>query len=1191
MILRPWTALVALVAAVAMLWLIAPHNSDLAELAARAGAWDQAAELLERASQEHPADARLKSRLIEAYAHAGRHEAALAALEAEARTRALSPAERTLARAAALAAGQPRRGLRLLTGPNQAATQAEWPPLVDLALQAGELKLARKVQSLILKVHPQDPEAIARTRDLALADTDLASALVAQRTLYALAPSPANGHQLEGLLLQAGRPAEALAVHETLSALPGDLGWYVRAAQLAAWAKQPERAVPFLMAIYQASHAPADAHKLLGALAATRHPAAAATARLVLEQHERDRAVAREAEGLLVALGRADVVLDVRLARVGRAPDDVAAHRSATELAMQLGRHDVALAELGRWLKRRPNDLGDRHRLAQVLAWDGQLTEARRAYMALLPHARWLGTATETRWLGEWLAVSEPTLDRTPIGLSALERLVTLTPGRLDARRRLAEALWAREDREEAVAQARRVATDAQASRDDRVRLGLWLLDAGGTAEGLTRLARLDHQQRLAPQALARAAFAAGDSERWRTAGYFFRRYADVRPTEPLGWEGLAWARERSGDLTGAIAAWKRRLAIAAPNSARVQAARLLEAAGKPDEAYRWVAPVGSVDGLRLRVRLASALERPDEALTALRALVALRPDESSARLALADGLARRGDRAAARLQCELALARAPGDAEVLVGVAARMLAFGTPGRREALMNRLASLPRPGPEALRLLASYEQGRSPERAARWLDALHQQVTGDAASWLLRGDLAARLGQARLAEEAYTMSLAYAVPGRVDEQEARAMALERLGRTEEALGAWHALADAAPERLAAPLALATHYLQTGDLNEAQLYVDQARAAAPGGFEGRLLAAQVHLARGNAADALPLLAALHAEAPRSAFITATEAQAHARLGQLRLAHERAFEAAAIAPADEGLRAMARAYREQGANRVGVEAGTEALGTLVRTRTGVGAEVAVDDRFRLGGALKRLDWTGAAFAQEATLSARYRTGPWRADAQVALANQGGMPQAPFGQASLRWAGSHAAAGVGLGEARWEESIQSVQGAGRERRAGLDLSWRPVEPVTLRAAADVGALSLHGAPVGTATTLVGEASARVSATSPWSLNYAWRDRRWGQAGAMVGLPAGLSTHTVAVGFNAGQGPWRVEVQPGYVLEMLTGSHAPSVSGALVWEPGLASELRLSGAWSGVNVLQGGSGDYRRLELTGHWWF
>ncbi|MFN3430269.1 MAG: tetratricopeptide repeat protein, partial [Candidatus Sericytochromatia bacterium] len=426
---------------------------------------------------------------------------------------------------------------------------------------------------------------------------------------------------------------------------------------------------------------------------------------------------------------------------------------------------------------------------------------------------------------------------------------------------------------------------------------------------------------------------------------------------------------------------------------------------------------------------------------------------------------------------------------------------------------------------------------------------------------------------------------------DEREARAVALERLGRDEEAAEAWLALAESVPQRPTAVLALARRCLAAGDAEGATRYVERARAIAPAAFETRLLEADALMADGRAAEALPILNTLHAERPHLLFLVASRAQAHARLGEVRRAYGLAVEAQALAPADAGVAALVREFRARGASQVRLAVGEERLGAWTRTHAGLRTEAVVDDRWRLTGSLRRLDWGVAGTAQEGSVGASWQSGPWRAETHMAFAAQAGAAQAPLADASLRWEAPTLGLHAGAAEARWDESTQSLLAAGRERRGEATAWWRPVPALSLQGGLAAGALTLGGAPVGTSRTLSAEAMLHPIAKVPLTLSYGLRQRTWGQAGPAVGLPTELTAHTLALGYAAVAGPWRLEIQPGYGLVAATGRRGPTLAGTLTWAPNTGSELRLSGGWSGANLSQGGPDGYHQVELGGHWWW
>ncbi|MFN3431261.1 MAG: tetratricopeptide repeat protein, partial [Candidatus Sericytochromatia bacterium] len=306
MILRTWQLIALGVVVSGGLYLAWPRDPELAEVQLRAGALDEGLRLLERVRRAAPQDEALRRRLGRAYEQAGRLGPAVGLLEEEAAKRPLTAEERARARRLALAIGDPARALALLTRPNQPAPTTELAALVDLALQAGDLATAIRLQRRLADERP-GVATLARLRDLALGAGDPAGAVAAQRRLIGIAPTRAHRERLVELWVSAGDNAEALAAFEALGPAPGaEAAHHRRAAQLAEWAGLGARAVPHWRALYALEPELALGRKLLAALVAAKDPGALAFAGQLAAEHPTDAALRRDYAGLLLAAGRVD---------------------------------------------------------------------------------------------------------------------------------------------------------------------------------------------------------------------------------------------------------------------------------------------------------------------------------------------------------------------------------------------------------------------------------------------------------------------------------------------------------------------------------------------------------------------------------------------------------------------------------------------------------------------------------------------------------------------------------------------------------------------------------------------------------------------------------------------------------------------------------------------------------------------
>ncbi|MNT37006.1 hypothetical protein D3C72_1731220 [compost metagenome] len=113
----------------------------------------------------------------------------------------------------------------------------------------------------------------------------------------------------------------------------------------------------------------------------------------------------------------------------------------------------------------------------------------------------------------------------------------------------------------------------------------------------------------------------------------------------------------------------------------------------------------------------------------------------------------------------------------------------------------------------------------------------------------------------------------------------------------------------------------------------------------------------------------------------------------------------------------------------------------------------------------------------------------------------------------------------------------------------------------------------------------------RAAPDSPWGMRYQFRERDWGTAGPLVGLPSKLGYHSVLASLNGSGGGWQGELRPGYQWDAASGEGAPVLAGDLSLRWGLANEVGLSAIWSGRSLAQGAAGSYQRLDLSYRWWF
>lgn len=458
-----------------------------------------------------------------------------------------------------------------------------------------------------------------------------------------------------------------------------------------------------------------------------------------------------------------------------------------------------------------------------------------------------------------------------PVGLARLRALVALAPDRLDWRRTLARTLEDAGKPGASMTQWRAIAANPHATADDLREAARELIGHAAQPEGVALLESLADAGRLDAGQLQDAAVQAGSAGLWPQAAHLLEALAAVAPKDPWPLEVLARVEERQGHVDAAVTAWRRRFALPGSQpSQHLAAVALLERQGKAAEAIALLETFEStadVSEWRERASLAWELGRAREEVDARRALYRLAPGDQENRLALADRLGAEGDHDGARHLYDEALAMAGDDADTLAALAARWVDGGRDEAAAPLLAKLAALDDPPDEALLVLARAERVHDPAAAAGWLDRLHAGGGGDAGTWLLRGDLAHRLGDAATAAAAWRHVLDLvplnATDATVLAERARAAAsLAGVPATGKAyhqplLGAAHSWAafygaDAPPDRLSVPDVLVLEpdhawqpsrfrrpgqkvlaYLSLGEVNRSRPYF-AALAARPGTLE---------------------------------------------------------------------------------------------------------------------------------------------------------------------------------------------------------------------------------------------------------------------------------------------------------------------------------------------------------------------
>jgi tetratricopeptide (TPR) repeat protein/O-antigen ligase len=429
--------------------------------------------------------------------------------------------------------------------------------------------------------------------------------------------------------------------------------------------------------------------------------------------------------------------------------------------------------------------------------------------------------------------------------------------------------------------------------------------------------ADLDEARRIwnegAPASVSPEAQRTLAGERLGRAIAALRRALAASPTDPFFHEQLAWTHNAAavvgpGDpaehVAAAAAHLERALALAPDNpflhrsmaalavlhpdrllDRGVRAARRsleldptlaadvaerLAAAGLP--AARWLAVAPETASHRLRLgAILEARGRPDAALTLYRGALELAPphEQPFARWLLATLLLRGGDAAAALAELDRALSADPGNPELHLARGDALARAGDPRALEAYRAAvtLAEAPsrqRPAPDpvfpledpgARALLAERvgHDGHPPaaryrralaahlverrlwEPALREWDAVLAAAPGDAGAHFSRALALDALGRADDALEAYRRAVA--LDGR--NVEARLRLARRLWEAEQffqAINEWRAVTALAPDRVDARVALARALARVGDRVEAFRELQRALAAAPDDREAR-------------------------------------------------------------------------------------------------------------------------------------------------------------------------------------------------------------------------------------------------------------------------------------------------------------------------------------------------------------------
>jgi tetratricopeptide (TPR) repeat protein len=1180
------------------LYMLFPNPREITEIRVRAANLEQAIQILETEQRRGVRlDEALDDRLFGAYEATGHREKALQELARRGRERELTPAERLRAKKLALAQGVPYEAVKLLEGPHEHQTTPRHEDLVELSLAAGRPHDAWRHGAAAAMGKPDDLKAWVRRRDLALGAGEPTDAVIAQQRVTVLDPSEPQSRRLADLQVGAGDAAGALSTLEAIQHPSDPLELHALCARTAEWARLPGRAIPHWFAMFQAKPEPALGHKLLFTLFARRDRRAVELARDLLQRYPGEAKIAGDCRSILLANGRIAEVQAALVAAVQRAPDDATAHTALVDFSLGQSARPAALQELDRWLGRHPDDRAARHQMAMVRVWDGQAEQGWDDYAKLFanqePGADPMGVL-ELRWRQEWLAISRAVDDFTASGRKNLEAMVKVSPDDPKLRRRLAAAQMEVGEAPEAIGNLQKVA-DATRDPEDRQLLADWLGWYGRDGESLAVLRQLDRDKPLAATSLREAVDRAGAAHRWDDATYFARRLTAVAPNDDHAWDSLARTRLAAGDLVGAGRAWRERAMRVHDVAGLLAASDAFNRGGQPLEALATLEAAGPgvrIGTLRWRAQLATKLHQDARAAEAWEAVLKKEPGDLEALRALVAYADHKGHTDQADQRFAAALAQRPEDGEMLVEAAVRW-SERQPERARAALSKLEQLPRPGPDALRLLADHAQAVDPKKAAEWLDKLHAAGAGDAETYFRRGELAVATHSAEAAQDSFERAakLAARAGAGIGEREAGAYALERLGREPEARAIWDALIAAHTDRPAAYLAVARAQTRAGQLDEAGKLLDEASRLSKDTLDVRLARVDWLKASQQEEAAADALAAAAQANPTEPYLAAAEAMARHDLGQYGRARQLVQAGLAAHPTNADLSEVNRAVRDVANARVSSNFSHDAWGSFDRRRYTLHGSQPFGDRLTLDTDVSHVNWNaGQTATTDVALTVGSQGPKGGANLNVTLPVGATGPQLPLGALSATFRPRKDLEVRGqVAEARWEDTNQLATDRAREHRAGASVTWRPGEgPLSLNAEGAIGQLSSTKASGPSHTEAVG--AALVHPSGAVFTSYRLENRSWGAAGAANGLPETLMTQRLSVGHAGRVGPVHYEIQPG-VTHQATSGFQPAVEGAVSVELGHQAEVGIQGGWGAGNVVTGGLDGYHSVEVTGKIYF
>lgn len=335
--------------------------------------------------------------------------------------------------------------------------------------------------------------------------------------------------------------------------------------------------------------------------------------------------------------------------------------------------------------------------------------------------------------------------------------------------------------------------------------------------------------------------------------------------------------------------------------------AEVLLAEGQPQQALDLLSahpPAAALDARTssVRGRALLALQRLDDAHTALTQAVALDAGDMQARIALAQLLGERGDPAGAKSVLDAAAAAAPSDFAVHLALGAWYLAASRVREAHAELTRALDLAVAG-----IRGGSEPGYDEFRA------LAPLVDTD----LMLGDLAsAKQHLARVRKLAPHASVTSLLEARIDLAEKR---------TDEARALLQNLLNREPQNEPAKVLLGVASAAAGELGQADMYLSSALAANPRDLSARKLLTQVQLQERKPQDALKT--ATDPNAAMDADLLALAGRASVLAGDLSGATQYLERSEEAAPQDK-VRALDLAQAYLADNRAG-----DALKLLQRT------------------------------------------------------------------------------------------------------------------------------------------------------------------------------------------------------------------------------------------------------------------